>query len=110
MIVRAVVIVLRKDGFFHTGDAIVYRNYRGFKGFPYRRVEAVRKGSGYGVALVLQPSQIDSDFGVPTLFLTAEHLKTLEEAFDKSDHLTHKLLGHGWNGPRPFWKLEDFCT
>lgn len=26
MRLRAVVIVLRKDGFFHTGDAIIYRN------------------------------------------------------------------------------------
>jgi len=108
MRLRAVVIILRKNGFFHTGDAITYRSYDRFKGFPYRFVPAVRKGNGWGVALVLKTSQVDTDFGISTLFLTDGHLKAVEEAFKKSDELTHELLGHGWNGQRPFWKVEDF--
>jgi hypothetical protein len=35
-------------------------------------------------------------------------LQLILEALDESDELTHELLGHGWNGKRPFWKLQDF--
>jgi len=108
MRLRAVVIVLRKDGFFHTGDAIVHRSYDSFYCFPYKKVPAVRQYRGWGVALVLRSSQVDADFGAQTLFLEEQHLRVIEEAFRKSDELTHELLGHGWNGVRPFWKLEDF--
>jgi len=108
MRLRAVVIVLRKDGFFHTGDAIIYRSYDSFTGFPVKQVPAVRQFSGWGVAIVLRQSQVDADFGAQTLFLEEQHLRAIEEAFRKSDELTHDLLGHGWNGVRPFWKLEDF--
>jgi len=105
---RAVVIVLRKNGYFHTGQAITFRSYDGFTGFPYQRVPAVRRGNGWGVALVLRPSQVDRDFGVPVLFLEADEIEVIQKALDKSDELTHQLLGRGWGGKRPFWKVEDF--
>ncbi|MBT0160748.1 hypothetical protein G4O51_12280 [Candidatus Bathyarchaeota archaeon A05DMB-2] len=108
MRLRAVVIILRKDGFFHTGEAIIHRSYDNFTGFPHKQVPAVRRFNGWGVALVLRTSQVDADFGAQTLFLEEQHLRVIEEAFHKSDELTHDLLGHGWNGVRPFWKLEDF--
>jgi hypothetical protein len=55
------------------------------------------------------PSQVDVDFGVPTLFLTEEQLRVIQEAFKRSDELTHRLLGRGWAvGPRPYMKVEDF--
>jgi len=57
----------------------------------------------------LLESQVDVDFDVPTLFLTDQQLNVIQEAFQRSDELTHKLLGHGWAvGPRPHMKVEDF--
>jgi len=101
---------MRKDGFHHTGEAIIYRSYGGFKGFPYPRVPSAYRNScpGYSVALVLRPSKADKDFGVPILFLSADELEVIQRALDKSDELTHQLLGRGWGGKRPYWKLEDF--
>jgi hypothetical protein len=108
MRLRAVVIILRKDGFFHTGEAIIHRSYDNFTGFPYKKVPAVRQFSGWGVAVIVKPSQADIDFGEQIIFLEEQHRQAINEAFTKSDELTHDLLGHGWNGVRPFWKLEDF--
>ena len=112
MKLRAVVIVLRKNQVFHTGDAIIHRSYDGFSDFPITFVPAYyRKNNpvdGYGVALILQPSPADQDFGVPILFLSADELQVITEALDKSDKLTEKLLGRGWLGKRPYQKLHHF--
>ena len=112
MRLRAVVIILRKDQVFHTGDAIIYRNYDGFSGFPIGSVPAYYRRNnpvdGYGVALVLKSSQADEDFGVPILFLSSDELQIITEAFDKSDKLTEQLLGRGWLGKRPHQKLHHF--
>lgn len=112
MRLRAVVIILRKNQVFHTGDAIIHRSYGGFSGFPITSVPAYyRKDNpldGFGVALVLKSSPADQDFGVPTLFLSAEELQVITEALDKSDELTEKLLGRGWLGKRPYQKLHHF--
>jgi hypothetical protein len=109
---RAVVIVLRKNQVFQTADALVYRSYRGFTGFSVPSVPAYyRKDNpvdGYGVALILEPSAADQDFGVPIMFLGEDESLTIREAFDKSDDLTEKLLGRGWNGKRPYQKLHHF--
>ena len=108
MRVRGISLVLRKDGFFELDDG--------------RRIPAVHPGNGYGVVMVCKPSQLDVDFGLPDIvykilkeynvvfyvFLEADHLEELQHKFKKSDELTHDLLGHGWAGRRPFWKLEDF--
>jgi len=112
MRLKAVVIILRKNQVFQTGDAIIYRSYRGFTGFSIPSVPAYyRKDNpvdGYGVALILDPSQADQDFGVPILFLSEDETAVIREAFDKSDDLTEKLLGRGWNGKRPYQKLHHF--
>ena len=109
----AVVIILRKKQVFHTEDAIIYRSYGGFSGFPVSRVPAYyRKNNpidGYAVALILRSSPADQDFGVPILFLTADDVRVIREAFDKSDELTEKLLKRGWTGKRPYQKLHHFC-
>lgn len=84
---------MRKDGFFH------YEN---------RLIKAVYPQEGYGVMVFLEPSQIDKDFEAFVWVPTVEELQQIKEALDKSDNLTHQLLGHGWAGKRPFWKLEDF--
>lgn len=85
--------------------AIVKRN-NGFFEFRGRKIEAVHPGNGYGVALVLKPSPVDGDFGVPVLFVSWEDLKAINEALDISDKETLKLRkGKGWNtGPRPYDK------
>lgn len=98
----------REGGFFHLSDI---------------KVKAVRKGDGYGVDVVLEASQIDCDLGnLPPqtlevldttaqefhFFITAKDLKRIEILMDKSDSLTFELLGHGWDGERPFHKLEEF--
>lgn len=112
MRLRAVVIILRKNQIFHTGEAIIYRSYHSFSSFPVASVPAYyRKNNpidGYGVATILEPSPADQDFGVPILFLSEDEVCVIREAFDKSDRLTRDLLGHGWIGKRPYQNLSDF--
>ena len=93
MRVKEILVVLRKDGFFHYQD---------------RRIPAVRPGDGYGVMVILEPSQIDTDFGTYVWVPSQDELEQIQKALRKSDELTHELLGRGWAGIRPFWKLEDF--
>ena len=112
MRLKAVVIILRKDQVFHTREAVIYRSYGGFSGFPVSKVPAhYRKNNpinGYGVALTLQSSPADHDFGVPILFVSTDEIQAIMEALDKSDELTEKLLRRGWNGKRPYQKLHHF--
>ena len=108
MRLRAVVLILRKEGLFHLDEARIVRSYDGWNGFGNRKVKAAYPRAGYGVALILKPSQVDEDFGVPTLFLTQEQLEAIQEAMEKSDELTYRLLGRGWfHGKRPYFKLAD---
>lgn len=93
MRIREVAIVLRKDGFFHLQN---------------RKVKAVYPKDGYGVMIFLEPSPIDKDFEAYVWVPSMEDLEKIKAALDKSDDLTHELLGRGWNGARPFWKLQDF--
>ena len=93
MKLRDIAVVLRKDGFFHY-DGIL--------------VKAIYPKSGYVVMVFLDPSPIDKDFEAYVWVPSVEELEAIQRALDKSDDLTHSLLGHGWNGKRPFWKLEDF--
>jgi len=108
MRLKAVVIILRKNRFFHTGDAIIYRKYGELPKLKGPKIEAIRKGDGYGVALLLEPSQVDTDLGVPTLFISADEIQAITEALDKSDKLTEKLLNRGWLGKRPYLKIHHF--
>ena len=101
-------IILRKNGFFYTGDVIIYRKYGELPRLRGPKVEAVRKGDGYGVALLFEPSRVDVDFGVATLFISADEIQAITEALDKSDELTEKLLGRGWLGKRPYQRLHHF--
>jgi hypothetical protein len=101
----AVVIILRKNQVFDTEGAIVHRNYAEFKGFPVSQVPAAYRAdrpiNGYGVGVTLQPSQADTDFGCPIVFLTENDVCTLVDAFIQSDELTQKLLGRTWTRPAP---------
>lgn len=93
MRVREIAIVLRKDGFFHWNG---------------QRVKAVYPREGYVVMVFLEPSPIDEDFATYIWVPSAEELREIKRKLDKSDDLTHNLLGHGWGGKRPFWKLYEF--
>jgi len=111
MRLRAIMIILRKNGYFHTRDAITYITFgsKPFR-FPVDRVPAARKGEGYGVALILEPSQADKDFRIPILFPTEAQVRLILEAFERRDELTGRLLGRGWiSGPRPYLRLHHFC-
>jgi len=90
---KEIVIILRKDGYFH---------YKG------RKIKAVRPGNGYGVLVALEPSPIDKDFEAYVWFPSVEELSQIMRALDSSDELTYKLLGRGWDGKRPFRKLHEF--
>ena len=102
-------IIKREGGYFH---------------LPDRKVKAVRSGDGYGVDVVFEASPLDCDLGnlpAETLsiltataqefhfFITASQLNRIEILMDKADMLTHKLIGYGWGGERPYYKVEDFC-
>ena len=93
MRIKKIGLILRKDGFFH---------YEG------REIKAVYPEQGYGVMVFLEPSQIDKDFDANVWVPSAKELDQIRKALDKSDELTHELLGRGWGGARPYYKLEDF--
>lgn len=67
-----------------------------------------RVREGYAVMLFLVSSPIDKDFGSCVWIPSVEDLDKIKAALDKSDDLTHDLLGHGWGGKRPYWKLYEF--
>jgi len=78
-----------------------------------REIPAVHEGDGVGVALLLERSQIDEDFGLSPkeglLFFAEEQWKALGVHFKKSDVATMRLLRHGWKkGPLPFTE-KDVC-
>jgi len=87
MKIKNIVLVRRENGVFH------------FKG---KKIPAVRQGNGWGVAVLLEPSQVDKDFGCPILFLSEDDRKTIETLFNRSDEMTFEMLGRGWGGRRPF--------
>jgi hypothetical protein len=75
------------------------------------------------VDVVFEASQIDCDMGnLPQetltyfnataqefhFFVTDSQLRRIEALMDKSDRLTYELLGHGWNGERPYFQVADF--
>jgi hypothetical protein len=93
MRIRKITIVLRKDGFFHWSG---------------RLIKAVYPREGYVVMVFLEPSPIDDDFATYIWVPSVEELREIKRKLDKSDDLTHNLLGHGWGGKRPFWKLYEF--
>jgi len=91
--VKRIVLVLRRGGFFY---------------FEGRRIEAARPGEGWGVMVILEPSQIDQDFGRPVWVPSQDEIEAIQRALKRSDELTHELRGRGWAGRRPYWRVEDF--
>jgi hypothetical protein len=108
MRIKRIDTVKRQGGYFH---------------LPDRKVKAIRKGDGYGVDVVFEASKLDVDFGgLPPetlavfnstdqefhFFVTAKDLERIELLMDKSDRLTFDMIGHGWDGERPYHRLEEF--
>jgi len=58
--------------------------------------------------VLMEPSQIDQDFGAYIWVPSQFEIEEIQKALDQSDKLTHKLLGRGWGGLRPYYRLEDF--
>jgi hypothetical protein len=86
--------VLRENGFFH------------FRG---RQIKAYYPRRGYAVMLFLEDSPIDRDFEAYVWVPSVKDLQNIKKALEKSDRLTHQLLGRGWNyGIRPYLQVGDF--
>jgi hypothetical protein len=108
--VKAIVLVPRKDGRWLLDKAVVFKRYGSFVEFKDRKwlrermPKAYRKGDGVGVLTIFRaPTKIDGDIGEFAVFFDWEHIKDLEEAFDKSDELTAKLTNkQQWGGKRPY--------
>jgi len=55
-----------------------------------------------------EESPIDTDFGEQAWVPSAEELKRLSALMNQTDGLTFKMVGRGWDGVRPYHKLEEF--
>lgn len=101
---------MRRDGYFHTGQALIHRRYGNFKGFIAKRIKAAYRSSdlmpGYGVAVVMKPSQADLDFCMPVWFPSEDEIEAIREAMDRSDELTSRILNVKWRGKRPLVRVE----
>ena len=111
MRILSIELILRANGFFHFKD---------------RLIPAIRRGSGYGVLVIFEPSPLDVDMGGLSklvykilkfanakfhFFISSKEYKELGHKLEETDPLTYNLIGHGWDhGPRPYQpsqKLAD---
>ena len=81
-----------------------------WEGFRADSVPSVRSSpNGWAVGIVFSPSPIDDLVGCNLWFPSAFQLEMIQDALDRSDQLTHDMIGRGWfRGPRPYIRLEDF--
>jgi len=100
----------RRDGILRLSEAEDIIALEGWNGFKADIVPSVRSSpNGWAVGVIMEPSPIDMAAGAPLWFPKAWQLEELLKALQRSDILTHELLGHGWlKGPRPYIRLEDF--
>ena len=110
MRLKAIVLIPRRDGVLRLSEAEAVIALGGWSGFKVDKVPSVRPTmNGYAVAVVMEHSLIDEASGCNLWFPKAWELEFLMKAMDRSDRLTHEMLGHGWlKGPRPYIRLEDF--
>ncbi len=93
MRIKRVEIIRREDSYFHT---------------EIKKIKAHYQGNGYVVMIFFESSPIDNDFGENVWVPKAEELQQIANSLDKSDHMTYEMLGHGWDGDRPYHRLEEF--
>ena len=110
MRLKAIVLIPRRDGILCLSEAENMIALGSWEGFKVDAVPSVRPTmNGYAVGVVMESSPIDEAAGVPLWFPKAWHLEEILKALQRSDELTHELIGHGWmKGPRPYIRLEDF--
>jgi len=110
MRLKAIVLIPRRDSVLRPSEAEAVIALGGWSGFKVDAVPSVRPTmNGWAVAVVMEHSPIDEASGCSLWFPKAWHIEELLKAMQRSDELTHELLGHGWlKGPRPYIRLEDF--
>jgi len=103
-------LIPRRDGILRLSEAEAVIALEGWSGFKVDMVPSVRSTpNGWAVGVIMEPSLIDDAAGSPLWFPKAWQLEMILKAMNRSDELTHQLLGHGWlRGPRPYIRLEDF--
>ena len=94
MKIKKIAVILRKDHHFHLEDG--------------RKIPAVYPNEGYAVMVFLENSPIDKDFEDNVWVPSSDEIMRILQLMKESDEHTYKMLGHGWNGKRPYWKLQDF--
>jgi hypothetical protein len=107
---KAIVLIPRRDGVLRLCEAERIIVLGGWRGFEAEAVPSVRSSpNGWAVAVVMEQSPIDEASGADLWFPKAWELDEILKALQRSDRLTHRMLGHGWiRGPRPYIRLEDF--
>jgi len=58
--------------------------------------------------LFFEESPIDTNFGEKAWVQSEEELRRIADFMDQSNSKTFELVGHGWEGDRPYHKLEEF--
>lgn len=82
---------------------VLIPRYNGFFYYNGKKIRAIKNGNGVGVALILEKSPVDEDFGENILFLSESERQEISDKFNESDELTVEMVKHGWNyGLRPF--------
>jgi len=107
---KAIVLIPRRDGILRLSEAEKIIVFGDWEGFRVDSVPSVRSApNGWAVGVVMRRSPIDDLIGAFLWFPKACDIDLITEAMNRSDRLTHDMLGHGWSrGPRPYIRLEDF--
>ena len=121
----AVFIMMGSNLLYHLDEIRIVKSFDDWNGFGKRKVRAYYPGEGYGVFCRFTPSRLDVDLAENSIQARLikrlmeekvafywvpkeEELQVIREAMDRSDELTHRLLGHGWfHGKRPYFKLWE---
>jgi len=110
MRLQAIVLIPRRDGVLRLSEALNVIALEGWKGFKVNAVPSVRSSpNGWAVGVVMEHSPIDKAAAADLWFPKAWELEEILKAMQRSDELTHQLLGHGWlKGPRPYIPWEEY--
>ena len=110
MRLKAILLIPRRNGILRLSEAEKIITIGSWSGFKAAEVKSTRPTpDGVAVGVVMDHSPIDDLAGAFLWFPKAWQLEMILDALDRSDQLTHRMIGHGWNrGPRPYIRLEDF--
>ena len=110
MRLKAIVLIPRRDGILRLSEAEKIITIGSWSGFKAAEVRSTRSSpNGWAVGAVMDHSPIDDLAGAFLWFPKTWEIDLITEAMNRSDELTHQMLGHGWSkGPRPYIRVEDF--